>query len=598
MSRPKILIVEDDCIVAEDLQNSITKMGLAVAGIATSGAEALARVNEIRADLVLMDIVLKGAMTGIETAEQVRTLYNIPVVYLTAHSDGKIFEQAKKTGPFGYLLKPFDERELYVSIQIALYKHQIEEELKASRESFHNIVVRNKDGILILDQNRYVQFCNPAAENLLGRKADALLNYEFGFPFDPGKSIDAPIVHTNGKPVCLEISATDSRWQGKNSYLLTLRDITRRKQTEKDLAESERRFRRLIEHALVCILIIQDENIVYQNPQMERLFGNLAPPFGLQKFIAQLHRDDVVDLRNTYGDLFSGKVKSMNIVVRLYPLHKKGIDKEIKWMQCAGSLIEYRAKAAVLLNMADITKIKELEQMIVMREKMASLGHVAAGIAHEIRNPLSGVMILLDAIKDSLSVANNNEEIGLLINDAKEAAHKIESVIKRVGDFARPGTLQLTRMCVNEAIEEAAKLVAVSLQKAGITLEKELQKDLPEVFIDCHMLEQVLLNLLINSVEAMKTWRGTKKIRITSSSAGPHVIISFADTGPGIPNNIKSKIFDPFFTTKANGSGIGLSICHRIITDHGGTIGVNDWDNGGAEFTIRIKKEEDMDNRI
>ena len=128
MSNAQILVVEDEYIVAKDIQNSLEKLGYTVPAIAASGEEAINKIREIQPSLVLMDIVLKGTMDGVETANQIRTKFDIPIIYLTAYSDEKTLQRAKITEPFGYLLKPFEERELYSTIEMALYKQEMEKE--------------------------------------------------------------------------------------------------------------------------------------------------------------------------------------------------------------------------------------------------------------------------------------------------------------------------------------------------------------------------------------------------------------------------------------------------------------------------------------
>lgn len=130
MANPKILIVEDEDIIAEDLQDCLKNLGYMVSAIASSGEEALQKTTEMHPDLVLMDIRLKGDIDGVEAANQIRTRFNIPLVYLTAYADKDTLQRAKVTEPFGYILKPFEERELYTVIEIALYKHEMEKERK------------------------------------------------------------------------------------------------------------------------------------------------------------------------------------------------------------------------------------------------------------------------------------------------------------------------------------------------------------------------------------------------------------------------------------------------------------------------------------
>ncbi len=168
MPEAKILIVEDERIVAEDVKEGLQGLGYSVNQVARSGKMAIKMVEENRPDLVLMDIVLKGKMDGIETAEQIRSRFNIPVVYLTAYCDEKILERAKITEPFGYVIKPFREKELHVNIEMALYKHKIEKELRESKDWFSITLESIGDAVIAVDLNGNVVFINPTAQLLTG----------------------------------------------------------------------------------------------------------------------------------------------------------------------------------------------------------------------------------------------------------------------------------------------------------------------------------------------------------------------------------------------------------------------------------------------
>ncbi len=126
MSKAKILVVEDEIIIARDVQRSLENLGYVVPAIVSSGEEAIRKADETRPDLVLMGIMLKGEMNGVRAAEQIRARFDIPVVYLTAYADEKTLQCAKVTKPFGYVLKPFEERELLAAIEMALHKHEVE----------------------------------------------------------------------------------------------------------------------------------------------------------------------------------------------------------------------------------------------------------------------------------------------------------------------------------------------------------------------------------------------------------------------------------------------------------------------------------------
>lgn len=168
MSEAKILVVEDERIVAEDIKEGLQSMGYTVTSVVRSGKMAIKMVEDNRPDLVLMDIVLKDKMDGIETAKQIRARYNIPVVYLTAYSDEKILERAKTTEPFGYIIKPFREKELQVNIEMALYKHKIENELRESKDWFYTTLNSIGDAVIAVDLNGNVVFMNPTAQLLTG----------------------------------------------------------------------------------------------------------------------------------------------------------------------------------------------------------------------------------------------------------------------------------------------------------------------------------------------------------------------------------------------------------------------------------------------
>ncbi len=168
MAKAKVLIVEDDRVVVKDLQGSLEDLGFDIASIVSSGEEALKKAKENKPDIVLMDIVLKGDMDGIETAGQIHSQFDIPVVYLTSYTDEKVLERAKITEPFGYISKPFVERELNIAIEIALYKHKMEKKLKESEKWFSTTLRSVGDAVIATDINGYVTFMNPVAQSLTG----------------------------------------------------------------------------------------------------------------------------------------------------------------------------------------------------------------------------------------------------------------------------------------------------------------------------------------------------------------------------------------------------------------------------------------------
>lgn len=177
---PAILVVEDEGIVARDLSQRLTHLGYRVPAISMTGEDALRQADAIQPDLVLMDINLRGSMDGVETANRLRAKHSLPVIYLTAYSDQSTLERAKQTEPYGYLLKPFVEPELQAAIEVALFKHQREKEQQGNLPTNHAAVEAAPDAVLVLSLAGVIQEVNPAAETMLGRKADKLIGLPFG----------------------------------------------------------------------------------------------------------------------------------------------------------------------------------------------------------------------------------------------------------------------------------------------------------------------------------------------------------------------------------------------------------------------------------
>jgi len=201
----KILIVEDEIIIAEDLQRKLKSMEYDIIGIASSGEEAIKKIKENNPDLILMDIVIHGMMDGIETAAQIHSLFDIPVVYLTAYADEKTLQRAKITEPFGYLIKPFKERELQITIEISLYKHEMEKKLKESERILREknqwlaaVIESIGDAVIATDPEGTIKLMNPMAEGLTGWKQEDAIGKPLAGVFNiisegTGKQIEDPV---------------------------------------------------------------------------------------------------------------------------------------------------------------------------------------------------------------------------------------------------------------------------------------------------------------------------------------------------------------------------------------------------------------------
>jgi PAS domain S-box-containing protein len=396
----------------------------------------------------------------------------------------------------------------------------------------------------------------------------------------------------NGEVFWTEVTLKSTEIGGKGRVLGVFRDIDHRKKAERALRESEERFRNLVENAPAGICIVRNDRIIYMNPEQEKILGAAEEERDI--YHLNLHPEDTARFMQHFRSVKEMRQSKTNLDVRIVADPAAPAPESIRWVHCDISVIPHEGVPAILITMVDMTRTKELEKLVHFREKMVSLGHVAAGIAHEIRNPLSGINVLIDGIRENFQDPDSVEDIRRLLGETQKASDKIAAVIKRVLDFSKPSQPRLTLTDINLPIKEALELSKTTLRKSGIDLETDLNASLPPLYIDEQMIEQAVMNLLSNAIEALKGDLAEKRLRVRSRKNNGYVIIDIADSGPGVPDTMRDKIFDPFYTTRSDGSGIGLSLCQRLIADHGGNISISSSEWGGAEFSIRIPTEKRM----
>jgi len=271
MPKAKILIVEDEQIVALDIRKSVETMGYFVCAVASSGEEAVQKAGETRPDLTLMDIVLKGDMDGIQAAEQINALFKIPIVYLTAYDDEDILQRAKVTTPYGYITKPFNDRELHIAIEMALYKNQAEAKIRKTELWLAAVLRSVGDGVIASDKEGQITFMNQVAENItgwgkedaFGKKLTKILNVKDEELGGLEKHLVEKVI-TQGLIINLledrllvakdgtEIPISDSLAPIRNAdgetagTVLVFRDITERRRMEKELQHGIDRLRKAL----------------------------------------------------------------------------------------------------------------------------------------------------------------------------------------------------------------------------------------------------------------------------------------------------------------------------------------------------------------
>jgi signal transduction histidine kinase len=247
-----------------------------------------------------------------------------------------------------------------------------------------------------------------------------------------------------------------------------------------------------------------------------------------------------------------------------------------------------------VMILRDITKSRRTTQQTIESERLNALTLLAAGVAHEIGNPLNSLHIHLQLMERAAQKLHDGAkgELQQSIDVARSEVDRLDSIVTQFLRAIRPSRPQLRPENLNTIIEEAVRFFAPEIQDRDIVVEQELRSDLPLLQLDRNQMKQAFYNVIKNSVEAMKR-HGVLRIRTDLDDT--HIVISFADTGGGMSAENLSRVFEPYFTTKPSGSGLGLLIVRRIVREHGGELSIESSQGKGLTLTIRLPY---IENRI
>lgn len=250
----------------------------------------------------------------------------------------------------------------------------------------------------------------------------------------------------------------------------------------------------------------------------------------------------------------------------------------------------HKRQNGVLLLFQDLTPLREMEEQVRRREKMAAVGEMAAGLAHEIRNPLSSLSGSIQLLQSELKLPDEHK---VLMDIVTRETDRLNNLLGDFLLFARPKQLHKERVRLETSIQETLHLFAMDHRYEKITVEANIPHGL-EVKVDQHLFHQVIWNLLLNAAQAMLPEEGSISLSAEGKDGGVWVYIK--DTGDGIPKEIKERIFEPFFTTRNSGSGLGLAVVQRIVTEHGGHVLIEDAEPHGTEFHLFFPADEKKRN--
>ncbi|PYX21511.1 MAG: hypothetical protein DMG87_09050, partial [Acidobacteria bacterium] len=365
-------------------------------------------------------------------------------------------------------------------------------------------------------------------------------------------------------------------------YQGTLVDITERRKMEGTLRRQEEFQRYLLESFPDLILVIDlSETYTFVSSRIRDLLG-YHPEDLLGKKLEDL-QDHSPELVALYRDVSTGRKKFG--FSEYGARHRDGSWRTMR--ATASPLFDADNKVnGVIVSVRDITLEKKLEQQIIQSERLAAMGQMIGGFAHELNNPLTSIMGVAELLQENESSEPVRKQLAMLQQQARRAADVVQNLMY----FSRPPSPGKGTINLGELVQRTLHLHAYSLRKNNITVDFLPDASLPPLEGDPHQLMQVFLNLILNAEQAMRDVRDRGTLRVRLENGTNSVSAIFQDDGPGIPVKILPNIFDPFYTTKrpGRGTGLGLSICKAILREHLGNIEASSGPGGGALFTVTL----------
>jgi len=365
-------------------------------------------------------------------------------------------------------------------------------------------------------------------------------------------------------------------------YQGTLVDVTERRKLERQVAQQEEFRRRLLDSFPDLILVVDlEERYTFVSSRVRDLLGCPSEELLGKKISAT--QGNAPELVALYHDVVTG-----DKVFESAEYGARRSDGSGQTMRASASqFFDADSKlAGVIISVRDITREKKFEQQVVQSERLAAMGAMIGGVAHELNNPLTSILGVSELLQDSQTTDSARKQIAILQQQARRAAE----IVHNLTYFATPPTPGKTRVNLGDIVERTLNLHSYSLRKNNITVDFVRESGLPYVQGDPHQLMLIFLNLILNAEQAIREGRDRGTLRIRLGTSGQSVWASFLDDGPGIPPDILASIFDPFYTTKrpGRGTGLGLSICKSVLKEHNGTVEAANAPGGGAVFTITL----------
>jgi PAS domain S-box-containing protein len=462
--------------------------------------------------------------------------------------------------------------------------------MKSDKATRHRIIDIIPDMCFVVSEELKVVDCNDRARSVTGLPASlngaipfsSLLTSDSSQPSLPdlGSGTEAPEAEAkfrsgNGHPVDARLYVRTVREAGANLYYVVARDISAEKQRELDLL----RFSNVV-HYTVNPIQITDAigRMIYVNPAFERVTGySKEELIGRNPNVISSKKYDREFWAKVWTVISAGKVWTGEVENRRKdetPIYTHLLISPI--IDGEGSVIGY------LGTHRDLTEQRALEQQLMHSQKMESIGTLAAGIAHEVGNPLTSISSIVQVLLRTITDEFAREKLGLV----QAQVHRITKIIRDLVDFSRPSNYQLQPTDIVRSLTDAVEIVKMGKKAREINFVTHVRKQIPLLYLVPDQIAQVFINILLNAVDALKGKKGTIVIEFASDDRDVRVTIS--DDGCGIDPDNLSKIFEPFFTTKpvGEGTGLGLWVSYGIMKSFRGDITVRSREGEGTSFSV------------
>jgi PAS domain S-box-containing protein len=487
-----------------------------------------------------------------------------------------------------------------LSIEI-IGRKRSEAALLAERENFRNSFEMSPFGVQIISPKGNVVHVNQTMLNMWGYET---LEQLTSVPIEKAFSSESLAVirsmhklrHTDQVPpvhelamICrnvqkriVRIYSKEIIWNGERCLQMIHEDVTERKQMENALCRSEEKFAKIFRNSPDPIMLISvtDSRIVEVNESFLRMTGYLSNEvIGRTTLELSLWCDPADRDRYFEQHRIHGRASGVEADMRMK-------SEEVRNCVVSGEILELPDGKHIMGIIRDVTEQKKMQENLMATDRLASIGELASGMAHELNNPLTAVIGFSELLMEESLPDNIKEDVEMMCREAKRTA----DVVKNMLTFARrhPATKQPAD--INNIIVKTLEMRAYDHRLSNILVFQRFEDGLPEIQVDSFQLQQVFLNIIINAEYFMKEAQGKGTLTITTQKSGEYIRINITDDGPGIPKENLNRIFNPFYTTKpvGKGTGLGLSICHGIVTGHGGKIYAESESGKGTSFIIEL----------